>query len=305
MQPPGPENWARWLYWKIRPRIGSLRQHSPRPLRMPTPYQGSFPAAPPSFSIVVPSFNQGRFLRSTLDSVLVQQYPNLELIAQDGGSTDESAAILKEYSRHLKHWESQPDEGQTHAINLGFRHATGEILSYLNSDDLLLPGCLAYVGAFFASNPAVDVVYGHRVIVDERGMEIGRWILPAHEDKILGWIDYVPQETLFWRRSIWEKVGASVDERFRFAMDWDLLVRFSEKGARFARLPRFLGAFRVHDAQKTTSEMEDRGKREMQQLRERMHGRAVSNSEVRLRVLPYLLKSGVLDRLYRLGILRY
>lgn len=298
---------VKWrLLWLLRPNLGKLRQHRPRPLAVPPSYAATraSPSAP-RISVVIPSFNQGRYLRATLDSVLGQHYPGLELIVQDGGSTDESAAILEEYSPRLKRWESARDNGQAHAINLGFRHATGEVLAYLNSDDLLLPGTLAYVCDFFARNPDVDVVYGHRVIIDESGMEIGRWILPGHDDEILRWADYVPQETLFWRRSVWEKAGSAIDEQFHFALDWDLLVRFLECKARFARLPRFLGAFRVHGAQKTSAEMEETGIREMQKLRERMHGRAVSKAEMRMAIWPYLLKSSVLNRLYRLGLIAY
>jgi glycosyltransferase involved in cell wall biosynthesis len=260
----------------------------------------------PRISIVVPSYNQGRFLRATLDSVLGQNYPNLELIVQDGASSDESAAVLREYSQRLTRWESQRDNGQAHAINLGFRHATGEVLAYLNSDDLLLPGALAYVGDYFERTPAVDVVYGHRVIIDESGLEIGRWVLPAHEDEILRWVDWVPQETLFWRRGIWEKTGGAMDESFRFALDWDLLLRFVAHGARFSRLPRFLGAFRIHETQKTSAEMGETGAREIDRLWRRIHGRPRTERDVSpAAVRWYLLRSVVMNRLYRLSLLRY
>jgi glycosyltransferase involved in cell wall biosynthesis len=259
----------------------------------------------PRVSIVVPSYNQGRFLRATLDSVLDQQFPNLELIVQDGGSTDETQTILREYSGRLRHWESRRDNGQAHAINLGFRHATGDILAYLNSDDILLPGALAYVARFFERHPSIDVVYGHRVVIDESGMEVGRWILPAHQDEILRWADYVPQETLFWRRRIWKLTGASMDEDFRYALDWELLVRFLDHGATFVRLPRFLGAFRVHASQKTTADFDQTTMSECRKLSQRMHGRSVETVELRRRIRPYLLKSAVLNSLSRLGLLSY
>src|SRR5207244_4015693 len=131
--------------------------------------------------------------------VLGQQYPRLEYIVQDGGSSDETPAVLERYRPQLTRWESRADRGQAHAINLGFRHATGDVLGYLNSDDLLLPGAVRYVGAFFARHPQIDVVYGHRVMIDESDAEVGRWVLPPHEDEVLRWVDYVPQETLFWR----------------------------------------------------------------------------------------------------------
>src|SRR5258706_8672796 len=120
------------------------------------------------------------------------------------------------------------------------RRATGELLAWLNGDDILLPGALDYVVYFFETHPSVDVVYGHRIVIDPTGNEIGRWVLPPHSDRVLSWIDYVPQETLFWRRRAWERVGSHVDETFHFAMDWDMLVRLRDSGATFARLPQFL-----------------------------------------------------------------
>src|SRR5439155_11875113 len=120
------------------------------------------------------------------------------------------------------------NRGQAHAINLGFRHATGEILAYLNSDDLLLPGALAYVANHVVRHPEVGVVYGHRVVIDADGREVGRWVLPPQDDASLVWDDYVPQETMFWRRRAWERVGARLDETFHFALDWDLILRFRQ-----------------------------------------------------------------------------
>jgi len=148
------------------------------------------------------------------------------------------------------------DSGQAQAINRGFALTCGEIMAYLNSDDSLLPGCLNYVGTYFADHPEVDVVYGHRVLIDEEDREIGRWVLPRHTDEVLAWADYIPQETLFWRRRLWEAAGSSVSEEFRFAMDWDLILRFRDAGAKIVRVPRFLGAFRVHTDQKTSAELD-------------------------------------------------
>jgi glycosyltransferase involved in cell wall biosynthesis len=238
-------------------------------------------------------------------SVLEQHYPELEYIVQDGGSSDGTASILQRYGTRLSHCECRSDAGQADGINRGFLHATGEIMAYLNADDLLLPGALRYVAAFFAGRPEVDVVYSHRVLIDEIEQEVGRWVLPPHDDEILSWSDYVPQETVFWRRRIWERVGGSMDESFRFALDWDLLLRFRAAGATFVRLPRFLAAFRVHPQQKTSAQMAEVGAREMDRLRERCHGRPVSPAEVALRTRRYLRRHLLCDLLYRLGVLRY
>ena len=211
----------------LRRKVFRLRNHSPRPLSLPPHY--ALPRilrSPPSISIVTPSFNQGHVLEETLRSVLDQRYPSLEYFVQDGGSTDASVEVLRRYGSRLTHWESAPDGGQSAAINLGMRRTTGDILAYLNSDDLLLPGSLAYVAEYFQSHPEVDVVYGHRVLIDESGREIGRWVLPPHDERAIAFADFIPQETMFWRRRAWERVGSRIDESFRFAMDWDLILRF-------------------------------------------------------------------------------
>lgn len=291
---------------KFRPRLGVLFHYPPRNIAIPNYYCKikSLKKAP-LISIVTPSFNQGSFIERTIKSVLDQKYPNLEYVIQDGGSTDETPTIVAQYATSLARWESTKDEGQSHAINLGFRQTKGEIMAYLNSDDLILPGTLNYVANFFAKNPRADVVYGHRILIDEADQEIGRWVLPPHENEILSWVDFVPQETLFWRRRIWEKVGGAIDEGFRFAMDWDLILRFREAGAQFYRLPRFLGAFRIHPHQKTSAEMSNVGVREMELLRSRYLGRPVSHEEITDNIRLYMKKHILYHKLYKLRLLRY
>ena len=240
--------------------------------------------------MVTPSLQQGRFLRQSVGSVLSQQYPNLQYFVQDGGSTDESASILHEFASRLSGWEIASDRGQAHAINKGFQRTTGEIMGWLNSDDVLMPGALIYVGQFFAQNPEISVLYGNRILINDRGLEIGRWILPKHEAKVLHWTDYVPQETLFWRRSIWDTVGGDVDESLHFAVDWDLLLRFQKAGARFAHVPHFLGAFRVHSKQKTSAQMNTLGAREIAAMRHKHLGYVPSEAEVSDRVKWYLYR---------------
>jgi hypothetical protein len=163
-----------------------------------------------------------------------------------------------------------------------------------------MPGTLACVAKFFVDHPEVDVVYGHRILIDEQDREIGRWILPKHNDGVLSWADFVPQETLFWRRSIWDKTGACVDESFRFAMDWDLLIRFRNAGARMVRLPFFLGAFRIHEAQKTSATINSVGMMEMDRLRERCLGRKPNHIDIKSAITPYIFSHMVEDFCVRL-----
>lgn len=221
----------------------------------------------PIITIVVPSFNQGRFLEQTLKSIINQHYPRLELIVVDGGSTDESIRVIKEHEEHIKWWVSEPDNGQANAINKGMQHATGEILAWLNSDDCLMPGSLFRVAAVFLSSKETDVVYGHRVLINEAGQDVGRWVLPGHRKFILSYADYIPQETMFWRADLWQKTGGSLDESFRFAMDWELICRFIQADAKFKLIPAFLGQFRMHATQKTNANLESDGFREMEIIR--------------------------------------
>jgi hypothetical protein len=196
-----------------------------------------------------------------------------------------------------------PDRGQANAVNLGFSSIAGDVMAYLNSDDLLVPGTLAYVARFFSANPDVDIVYGHRIFIDADGREIGRAVLPRHDSKTLKWFDYVPQETLFWRRRVWTALNG-LDENFHFAMDWDFILRAQAAGFKFSRLPRFLGCFRVHSQQKSTA-MEDIGAKEIAVLKQRYLGRVPSDRESRKKMKSYLLRHVIAHRLYKLRVLNY
>jgi len=284
----------------IMPKLGVLTQHPPIPLgdrkislRRPVRVEQM-----PIISIVTPSFRQAHMIERTIASVVNQQYPKLDYFIQDGGSNDGTTSVLEKWADRLTGWESTPDGGQSAAINLGFAKTTGEIMAWLNSDDLLMPGSLSYVASFFHRNPHIDVLYGNRLLIDEDDALIGRWVLPGHDDKVLPWADYVPQETLFWRRSIWDKVGG-IDESFKFAMDWDLLLRFRAAGARFAHRPVYLGAFRIHAKQKTSAAINEVGFQEMARLRKREFGRDVTYDEIRRAIAPFMVRHLVADKLAR------
>lgn len=291
---------------RLGPKLGVLYQYSPRPMGSVAcrSCANVLPAElAPRISLVTPSFGQGRFIEETLHSVFYQNYANLEYFVQDGGSSDNTVEIVKMHEHQLAGWASEPDDGQSHAINKGFERTTGDLMGWLNSDDLLLPNTLHKVAKFFADHPEVDVVYGNRVLIDENGLEIGRWILPGHSDFVLSWADYVPQETLFWRRSIWERAGGCIDQSFRFAMDWDLLIRFREAGATFAHIPEFMGAFRIHQQQKTSAVISELGFKEMDRIRQRALGYVPSQRQVQKAVSPFLLKHIYFDLKWRM--LRY
>lgn len=242
----------------------------------------------PKISIVIPSLNQGRFLESTIKSIIGQNYSNYELIIIDGGSDDDSVEIIKRYSNKVKYWISESDSGQTNAINKGFKHATGDILAWLNADDCYLPNTLNNI-AYYLSD-GIDVVYGNRLLVNEEGQDIGQWILPYHSNGVLSVADFIPQETLFWKREIWEKVGSNLDESFCFAMDWDLLLRFKAYGAKFRHIDVILGMFRLHDLQKSQSQIDSLGTNEMNILRTR----ELERKSYRLRLIRDIYYKSVL-----------
>jgi GT2 family glycosyltransferase len=290
----------------LAPRLGQLAQYEPRPLEIPASYDAAPEplAHPPVVSIVTPSLDHGRFLERTLASVADQGYPALEHVVRDGGSHDETPAILAAWADRLHDVVSAPDGGQAPALNRGFERTSGEIMAWLNADDVLLPGALHYVARHFSLHPDVDVVYGHRVLIDSDDREIGRWIVPAHDPEVLRWADFVPQETLFWRRRAWEKTGAHLDESFHFAMDWDLLLRFARAGLSIERLPRFLGGFRVHAAQKTRA-WEALGAAEMDRLRLRELGFLPRPDQIHRRLWRYSLRHLRLHAAWRMGLARF
>ena len=221
----------------------------------------------PRITIVTPSYNQGKYIERTVRSVLFQRYPNLDYILMDGGSTDDTVSRLARYKDQFSFFASEPDNGQADAIAKGFARSSGEIMAYLNSDDLLAPGALHFVAKFFEEHPDVDCIYSHRCTVDENDRVVWYWILPPHQDSLMKRWDFIPQETCFWRRSLFEKAG-NIDTSYHFAMDYDLFVRFMNLG-RVRRINRFFGAFRQHSESKTTQLLGILGRREMLKVRQK------------------------------------
>lgn len=252
-------------------------------------------------SIVTPSYNQGKFLERTIQSVLSQNYRYLEYIIQDGGSTDESPQIIDRFRSQLHHAAIAKDKGQANAINLGFRHSTGDIMAWLNSDDLLLSDAVNYIVDYFQQHPSVDVVYGMRLYLDEEDQEIGYRILPQYMPSALKFLDYIPQETLFWRRRIWKKVGGYINESFQFSLDWEFILRLQQAGAKIVRLPRFLGAFRFHTAQKT-NQMRLIQREEDAKIHTIFHGYPLPLGEIDVALRTFKLRTIWTEIRYRMGL---
>ena len=221
----------------------------------------------PRISVVTASYNQGCFLEETIRSVLSQSYPNLEYIIVDGGSSDDSVEIIKKYQTHLAWWISEKDAGQFDALNKGFARCTGEIMTWINSDDLLLPWALQTVSQIFSKFPNVEwlapLLSFH---LDAQGAPANCWEMDGFSRKAFfrgaylpggGWPAeyYIQQEGTFWRRGLWQRAGASLDASLNCAGDFELWARFFRHAELFAvKLP--LGAFRRHPGQKTAHRMD-------------------------------------------------
>lgn len=228
----------------------------------------------PKVSIVTPSFNQAPFLEQTLRSVLEQDYPNLEYIVIDGGSSDGSLEIIHKYADRLAYWQSQPDQGQTDAINQGFTRASGEILAWLNSDDLLLPGAVSVAVRALHEHPEAAMVYGDALLINAEGKTIGKFPAAQTDYRKLrrGYV-HIPQQASFFRADLWQQV-APLDVSFYFAMDYDLWVRLAAL-APLVYVPEFWAAFRLHGAGKSIA-ADDRCWPEMLRVHYRDGGKVLS-----------------------------
>lgn len=207
----------------------------------------------PLVSIVTPSFNQAPFLAATIESVLDQDYPRIEYIVIDGGSTDGSREILEKYGSQLDHWRSEPDSGQTDAINKGFSLARGQVLAWLNSDDTYLPGAVSEAVSFLSAHPEIGLVYGKAFYVDDEGQPIAHYpAAPTSYRGLRQGVVTIPQQATFFRSLLWKMVGP-LDASFYYAMDYDLWIRISAISP-IAHVPRPWANFRIHDWSKSRRE---------------------------------------------------
>jgi len=205
----------------------------------------------PLVSILTPSFNQARWLGDNLRSVASQTYPHVEHIVMDGGSTDGSVGLLQEAEDSVA-WRSEPDEGQSDALNKAFAASSGEIIGWVNSDDAYFDSDVVRdVVAYFEKHPDADVVYGHAAYVNADGLVLNAMWVPARVDMLIGIHCYIVQPALFLRRGVVE--GSLVDVARQFSMDWDLWLRLRDRGARFARLDRILAVDRLQADRKSVS----------------------------------------------------
>jgi glycosyltransferase involved in cell wall biosynthesis len=240
--PPPPEGRAGWPWTEESPRLPERRSDG---------------SAWPRISVVTPSFNQGHYIEETIRSVLLQGYPKLELLVVDGGSRDETVEILRRYEPWLTYWVSEPDRGQTHAINKGLERVTGELFGYLNSDDVLSRGALAAVAEGFRQYPEADVLYGRCVYTDEAGAD-----LFSVQAEVTDFLSYLRIWDRLWQRSFLTqpevfcrteavRQGGGFREDLHSVMDLEMWLRLLARGCRFQPVDAPVARFRTYAAQKS------------------------------------------------------
>lgn len=213
------------------------------------------PSAQPKISIVTPSLNQGRFLEQCLQSVLAQDYPNLELILIDGGSTDQTSEIIQKYNQYLTYWVSEPDKGQSDAINKGFRIASGELVAWLNADDYYLDNCLKNIASAFQQRPDASFIFGDGIRVDEQGAQksiFWEGQQPVFDRTALVYgLNYILQPATFINLRHLKNINF-LNPDLHYGLDTDLWIRLSEIAEPFA-IPALLAASREYGETKTSS----------------------------------------------------
>ena len=202
----------------------------------------------PLITVVTPSYNQGRFIKDTIESVLSQDYSPVEYMVMDGGSSDETISILNNY-RDRFYWVAEKDKGQSNAINKGWGRAQGDILAYLNSDDIYLPQALSKAATYLVKHPEVAAVYGEGYHIKEDGTVIERYPTEPYNRKRLAETCFICQPTVFVRRSVLEEIGF-LDESLSYCMDYDLWFRIAER-CTWGYLPEYLACTRLYSETKT------------------------------------------------------
>lgn len=251
----------------------------------------------PRISIVTPSFNQVQFLERTILSVLNQDYPNLEYIIIDGGSTDGSVDLIKKYEKHLKYWVSEKDDGQSQAINNGLKRATGEWVGWQNSDDIFYPGTFESLANAAMINSQSSLIIGNMNLIDEQDNVINdlKYVSPTYKS-VLAEGMVLTNQAAFWRRSIHEKIGY-LDEGLHYGFDFEWFLRVLQNGPA-SHVNKTWGGLRMH-SQTKTSQYQMLFDKEYAQIRE---GRQVSRMQLRLfqlRRLSLMLARGDISYILR------
>lgn len=240
----------------------------------------------PTISIITPSLNQAQFLEETLRSVLDQRYPRLEYIVIDGGSTDGTVDIIRRYEPWLAYWVSEPDGGQAHALNKGLEKITGDVVAFINSDDLYLPGAFGAVAEYFRHHADCEWLCGDTIkFGDGHRTELIRAVVPESAGHWLSWCSNAPQPGMFWKRDL---LATGFQENWRYCFDHELCARLLLAGHECRHVPLPLAGYRLHPSSKTVAEGGEFG-REFDEIAE-MYKERLSGSGRRLTVATLLLR---------------
>lgn len=216
----------------------------------------------PRLSVIIPSYNSEKYIEGAIKSIIEQDYPNLELILIDGGSIDNTFQVVKKYERYFSCIISEKDNGQSDAINKGFGRATGDIVAWLNTDDMYLPGCFSAVVNYLNKHTEIDMIFGDQVDIDAEG-NVFRSLrsLPFNKVALILKIGTIPSPACFWRRRVIDKIGY-LDESLYWTMDYEFFLRAAFSGIKIAHTPVPLAMFRYHLGSKTVQGNITKDKRE-------------------------------------------
>jgi glycosyltransferase involved in cell wall biosynthesis len=253
----------------------------------------------PKISIVTPSFNQVEYLSETIESILNQGYPELEYSIIDGGSTDGSVEIIKKYESRLSYWVSEKDDGQSDAIMKGFARSTGELFAWVNSDDVLFPGCLKKIAAAYVKCGKPDIIHSNIAYINSKSRIIRFVRIPAQTRFFsCRGVWYAQAPTVFFKSQLFRNIGG-LNAKYYLSMDFDIWVRMMKVGAKVVHVPHYLGGFRWHEASKTVNYLEQSKSHENPEAQEicRLH---IPNVSMLQRLFwKYILKG------YRMLIMNY
>jgi glycosyltransferase involved in cell wall biosynthesis len=259
-----------------RPKLDWLQQ---KIINVPVP--GGINEDYPKITIITPSYNQGEFIEATIKSVLAQNYPNLEYFIFDGGSTDNTVDVIKKYDKHITHWESKTDRGQSHAINKGFKAASGEIIGWLNSDDLFHPNTLHRVANYFKDKNYRKIIYGEGTyLLDKYQLSIKNTTARLSQKHPISLCDFIIQPSTFWGRIVVEEVG-ELEEDLHYGFDWDWFIKAHNKNIPFQMVRESFSVYRIHAEHKSSAGGDKRIK-ELAKIFKKHHGSIIADVYLQL-----------------------